>query len=234
MPAEKRKRAVNFTTEEKMRFLRILQIRGLVIITKVNSHDLDTNRRKEDAWTEITDELNATGSIHRTKDTLKKLWNKLKTDVRSLSQTNGSGEGESRFDDPALEVVADIMSYGSSSGDSTCSGLESVYDESQILYIKQERNPARKRRHSETNVTSEMQEETQRTSSNYRFETERLRGEIEKNKLIDLQKAHMIQEHELRVKQAELKTKILESVLQKVQDGKPVDPELLKLVSTIK
>ena len=65
MPAEKRKRSVNFSTEEKMRFLRILQQRGKVIIHKVNSHDLHTNRMKEDAWTEIMEVLNETGGIQR-------------------------------------------------------------------------------------------------------------------------------------------------------------------------
>ena len=72
--------------------------------------------------------VNSFSSIFfRSKDTLKKLWQKMKTEVRSLSQTNVNPDGEPRFDDPALEVVADIIGYGG-----TYTGLEAVYDESQL------------------------------------------------------------------------------------------------------
>lgn len=63
MSSAKRKRTANFSANEKMKFLHILQRKGQVIINKVNSTDARTNRQKEAAWKEITSDLNASGKV---------------------------------------------------------------------------------------------------------------------------------------------------------------------------
>ncbi|CAH2239971.1 jg3401 [Pararge aegeria aegeria] len=128
MSADKRKRCPNFSEDEKIRFLGILHRHGQVILSKVTSHDLQTNRLKEKAWIEITKDLNSSGTVVRTTDNLKKLWQKMKTDAKTyksnaIDQTTGTeGETSQKMDDPILELVAQMTSGGSF-------GIESTNDD---------------------------------------------------------------------------------------------------------
>lgn len=66
--AEKRKRAQNFTSEEKERLIRLLLEHVDTILNKKT--DGATNESKCMAWTTITDTFNASGSIYRYRNLL--------------------------------------------------------------------------------------------------------------------------------------------------------------------
>lgn len=57
----KRKRSHNFTNDEKLKFIRLIEKEGYAILMKTTSHDYNTNRLKDKAWQKITACFNASG-----------------------------------------------------------------------------------------------------------------------------------------------------------------------------
>ncbi|XP_035432689.2 uncharacterized protein LOC118264321 isoform X1 [Spodoptera frugiperda] len=79
--AEKRKRSQNFTDDEKQKLIKLLMQHKDIILSKKT--DGSTNEAKLSAWMQITASFNATGSIIRSKQSLLKMWEKLKSASKS-------------------------------------------------------------------------------------------------------------------------------------------------------
>ncbi|CAB3261074.1 unnamed protein product [Arctia plantaginis] len=123
--AEKRKRSQNFTSEEKDKLVKLLMDHKNTILNKKT--DGCTNEAKILAWNQLTASFNATGTVYRTKESLIKVWEKMKSESkvyynssrRSAVQTGG---GPSLVKtDPILEQVCSILGRG-------CSGIDGIND----------------------------------------------------------------------------------------------------------
>ncbi|CAG9782435.1 unnamed protein product [Diatraea saccharalis] len=129
--AEKRKRSQNFTPEEKDKLVKLLIDYKNTILN--NKTDGCTNEAKLAAWSQLTASFNATATIHRTKESLMKVWEKPKSDSklyysstrRNISQTGG---GPLKTD-PILEQVCTIMGRG-------CSRLEGISDSDALTSVE--------------------------------------------------------------------------------------------------
>ncbi|XP_069362389.1 myb/SANT-like DNA-binding domain-containing protein 4 [Maniola hyperantus] len=123
--ADKRKRSQNFTFDEKDRLVKLLDVFKDIILNKKT--DGTTNQAKNEAWVNLCTQFNSTGSTARSKESLMRVWEKMKTDAklyksRSRSSYTGTGGGPSSFNaDPILEQVSDLMGRG-------CTGIAGVQD----------------------------------------------------------------------------------------------------------
>ncbi|XP_048485580.1 nuclear apoptosis-inducing factor 1-like [Plutella xylostella] len=123
--AEKKKRGQNFTMEEKDRLIKLLaQYRSTILNKKT---DGTTNMAKMQAWNALTNKFNSCGSTYRTKDSLVKQWDKLKTEAKIYKGKNnkgvmGTGGGPSTVkSDPVLDQACDLLGRA-------CSGMLAVND----------------------------------------------------------------------------------------------------------
>ncbi|CAG9094390.1 unnamed protein product [Plutella xylostella] len=123
--AEKKKRGQNFTMEEKDRLIKLLaQYRSTILNKKT---DGTTNMAKMQAWNALTNKFNSCGSTYRTKDSLVKQWDKLKTEAKIYNGKNkkgvmGTGGGPSTVkSDPVLDQACDLLGRA-------CSGMLAVND----------------------------------------------------------------------------------------------------------
>ncbi|KAK4887383.1 hypothetical protein RN001_003654 [Aquatica leii] len=121
---EGRKRSANFTVEEKLKLIKCIE-ENVIILNKKT--DATTNKAKEDAWEVLTHNFNSGGVFKRNNTSLKKIWNKLKSDSKVYKAkqrinivTTGGGPAEVK-DDPILEKV--LVLIGRSGV-----GLEGVID----------------------------------------------------------------------------------------------------------
>ncbi|XP_045503860.1 uncharacterized protein LOC123700650 [Colias croceus] len=123
--AEKRKRGQNFSIEDKDKLIKLLLQHKNTILNKRT--DGSTNEAKNCAWISITESFNSTSNIHRTKESLMKIWEKLKSDskkyyAQSRRDTSRTGGGPSTVKiDPVLEQVSTIMGRG-------CTGILGIPD----------------------------------------------------------------------------------------------------------
>ncbi|XP_028039899.1 uncharacterized protein LOC114250286 isoform X2 [Bombyx mandarina] len=137
--AEKRKRGQNFTAEEKDKLVKLLASNKEVILNKKT--DGCTNEAKNRAWLNVTDAFNATTTVYRTKDSLMKVWDKLKTESKlyyqsaKLSMTKtGGGPGEVKTG-PILEQVCTLLGRA-------CTGIIGVQDcDANVLDVVENESP---------------------------------------------------------------------------------------------
>lgn len=239
MTTEKEKHSVKFSHSEMFRFLRIMEKKGRVIIADAVSHDVQSNRLKEDAWTEVMDAFNAsrdTGSVLRSKNCLKNLWLKIKTEVmKSHIQKNGSGKGPSKdMVDPILEFIANLSVFGSSADESPNAGIE-PNDGNAVVTIKQEKLPEKsnlKRRCPTASDNKQSEPGTSKSSMNsYDEGAEKFKFETEKRAILELKKQQMIEEHNYLMREQSIKIEILQAVLRKVREKNRVDLEVMEIVS---
>ncbi|XP_053604216.1 uncharacterized protein LOC128671601 [Plodia interpunctella] len=123
--AEKRKRGQNFSLEEKDKLVKLLLLHKDTILNKKT--DGATNEAKCEAWTAVTNSFNSSSNIYRSKESLMKVWDKLKSESklyfgqlkRNTTQTGG-GPSIIKFD-PVLEQVCSILGRG-------CTGIIGVSD----------------------------------------------------------------------------------------------------------
>ncbi|XP_045778137.1 uncharacterized protein LOC123876054 [Maniola jurtina] len=125
MGENKRKRCQNFTFDEKDRLVKLLDDYKDIILNKKT--DGTTNQAKNEAWVNLCTQFNSTGTTARSKESLMRVWEKMKTDAklyksRFKSSHSGTGGGPSCFNpDPILEQVSDLMGRG-------CTGIAGVQD----------------------------------------------------------------------------------------------------------
>ncbi|XP_059055008.1 uncharacterized protein LOC131849040 [Achroia grisella] len=123
--AEKRKRSQNYSIYEKDRLVKLLASHKETILNKRT--DGSTNEAKNKAWIEVTNAYNSSSTIYRPKDSLMKLWDKMKTESKLYYQSNrcniiatGGGPSEVKVD-PIMEQVCGLLGRG-------CTGILSVQD----------------------------------------------------------------------------------------------------------
>lgn len=113
---DKRKRSQNFSVEEKDKLLKLLLEHKETILNKKT--DGTSNNAKASAWIEITTSFNESGSLYRSKESLIKVWEKMKSESklyytktrRHLAQT-GVVLTAIKID-PILERVCEILARG--------------------------------------------------------------------------------------------------------------------------
>ncbi|CAH1645373.1 unnamed protein product [Spodoptera littoralis] len=113
--AEKRKRSQNFTDDEKQKLIKLLMEHKDIILSKKT--DGATNEAKLSAWMQITATFNATGSVFRSKQSLLKMWEKLKSasksyyfSTRESIEQAGSGTCTVKRD-PILAQVCTMLGH---------------------------------------------------------------------------------------------------------------------------
>ncbi|KAL4718028.1 hypothetical protein ACJJTC_015081, partial [Scirpophaga incertulas] len=123
--AEKRKRGLNFSLEDKDKLIKLLLQHKDTILNKKT--DGSTNEAKNSAWLSITNSFNSTSNTHRNKESLMKMWEKLKSDSKKYyakikNNTTQTGGGPLVLKiDPVLEQVCAILGRG-------CTGVLEVPD----------------------------------------------------------------------------------------------------------
>ncbi|KAF5278518.1 hypothetical protein FQR65_LT15667 [Abscondita terminalis] len=126
---ETKKRCPNFTSDEKVKLLQLIESQKDTILNKKT--DGTTNKAKEDAWLQITNNFNAISSTIRPTDSLKKMWNTLKSTAKTykakqrIDVTKTGGGPEEVKTDPILEEVLRFMGRGGV-------GLSSINDSDKI------------------------------------------------------------------------------------------------------
>ncbi|CAK1582841.1 unnamed protein product [Parnassius mnemosyne] len=125
MAENKRKRCQNFTFDEKDKLVKLMNTFKNVILNKKT--DGTTNQAKNEAWVNLCTRFNSTGTTARSKESLMRVWEKMKTDAKlykalSKSSHNGTGGGPSCVKtDIILEQVSDLMGRA-------CTGITDVQD----------------------------------------------------------------------------------------------------------
>ncbi|XP_063897537.1 uncharacterized protein LOC110382059 isoform X3 [Helicoverpa armigera] len=91
---EKRKRGQNFSLQEKYKLIKLLLRHKETILNKKT--DGATNEAKNCSWIAITNSFNSTSKIHRNKESLMKMWEKLKSESKKyvLMQNNATRNGD--------------------------------------------------------------------------------------------------------------------------------------------
>lgn len=133
----KRPRAPNFSPDEKIRLLNIIKNYKDVVENKKT--DAVTWHDKNNAWTKITAEFNATALVQRSKESLKGFFENQKrcTHKKAALQRKGmtrTGGGSFSYEsDPIFNLTLDIVNkktvYGLTNpfdGDSNCETITSV------------------------------------------------------------------------------------------------------------
>ncbi|KAL4721135.1 hypothetical protein ACJJTC_009415 [Scirpophaga incertulas] len=111
--SEKRKRGQHFSIEDKDKLIKLLLQYNDTILNK--KRDGSTNEAKNSAWISITNSFNSTSNTHRNKESLMKIWEKLKSDSKKYyaqitNNTTQTGGGPLVLKiDPALEQVCAIL-----------------------------------------------------------------------------------------------------------------------------
>ncbi|KAK4887490.1 hypothetical protein RN001_003761 [Aquatica leii] len=110
---ENKKRCPNFTSDEKIKLLKLIESQRDIILNKKT--DGVTNKAKEEAWLRITANFNATSNTIRPTDSFKKMWNTFKSTAKTyrskqrISITQTGGGPEDIKTDPVLEEVLRFM-----------------------------------------------------------------------------------------------------------------------------
>ncbi|XP_063897532.1 uncharacterized protein LOC110382059 isoform X1 [Helicoverpa armigera] len=112
---EKRKRGQNFSLQEKYKLIKLLLRHKETILNKKT--DGATNEAKNCSWIAITNSFNSTSKIHRNKESLMKMWEKLKSESKKyvLMQNNATRNGDVLSTlkiDPILEKVCAFLGRG--------------------------------------------------------------------------------------------------------------------------
>ncbi|XP_044765772.1 uncharacterized protein LOC123322018 [Coccinella septempunctata] len=116
---DKRKRGQNFTLDEKKHLVKLLMGHTKTILNKKT--DGSTNEAKTSAWNDIVALFNASNSNYRSKESLMKLWEKMKSEAKIYynrsKQDTLQIEGESSVMkvDRLLEQVCFLLGGGYSS-----------------------------------------------------------------------------------------------------------------------
>ncbi|CAH1111434.1 unnamed protein product [Psylliodes chrysocephalus] len=120
----KRNRSANFTDEEKVKLLALLQIHSDILCKKT---DFTFNKKKETAWMKLVQDFNSNNNIKRNVDNLKKIWNKMKYEAKTYKSklkvdVMGTGGGPSTLKENSIleEVLLLIGRAGV--------GIENIYD----------------------------------------------------------------------------------------------------------
>lgn len=137
--AEKRKRGHNFTREEKKRLIKLVREHKESILNKKT--DGKTNEAKANAWVNVTDAFNSEGTLYRSKESLIKVWEKLKSEGKSYyaalrtEETEPCGRPDPRRIDLVLEQVCSVL-WRSCTG--VTSGPENDWEEVQKQPVQED------------------------------------------------------------------------------------------------
>uniref|UniRef100_A0A6P7G8K5 Regulatory protein zeste n=1 Tax=Diabrotica virgifera virgifera TaxID=50390 RepID=A0A6P7G8K5_DIAVI len=99
---EEKKRCVNFTYDEKLKLAEFIKQHPVLLNKKT---DGATNKAKDDAWEVLTAKFNSGGSIKRSSSSLKKIWNRMKSESKiykaklriNLVKTGGGSTDEKKI-----------------------------------------------------------------------------------------------------------------------------------------
>ncbi|XP_072383792.1 uncharacterized protein [Diabrotica undecimpunctata] len=109
---EDKKRAVNFTYDEKFKLVEFIKQHPVLLNKKT---DGATNKAKDYAWEVLTTKFNSSGSIKRSVSSLKKMWNRMKSECKvykaklkiNIAKTGG-GTSDIK-EDPLLDLIANLI-----------------------------------------------------------------------------------------------------------------------------
>ncbi|CAH1106907.1 unnamed protein product [Psylliodes chrysocephalus] len=133
----KRNRSANFTDEEKVKLLALLQIHSDILCKKT---DFTFNKKKETAWMKLVQDFNSNNNIKRNVNNLKQIWNKMKYEAKTYKSklkvdVMGTGGGPSTLkENSILEEV--LLLIGRAVVDIDVCPIEPFFCENELTEIK--------------------------------------------------------------------------------------------------
>ncbi|XP_063219111.1 myb/SANT-like DNA-binding domain-containing protein 3 [Bacillus rossius redtenbacheri] len=127
MSETKRIRTQNFSSDEKMKVLSLVERHKNIIENKRT--DAVSCKEKDAAWEKLANTFNAGSSVMRSKESLRKLYEKLKRDAKVAHSTEkinlmktGGGPNSVVIIDPVILKTSTLMGR-------SCTGLQNPYDD---------------------------------------------------------------------------------------------------------